>query len=134
MAVPGADWRKSIDDRRIYRVVTAHDGRRSGGMSATFGSDGQTWSKATERTGTDASGDTGKLEVQTMSGSAETGDRFVLEPPAIEVVGEPTVVAGRSDRNPDGDSGSETVVGERDIYLRYLGPCPRTPGATVVGE
>lgn len=134
MAVPGADWRKSTDDRRMRGIVAARDDRCSGGMSARFGPDGQTWPEATGQTGTDVSGDAGKLEVRMLNGYADAGDRFVLEPPAIEVVGKPTVVTGRSGRGPDGDSGPEPVVGERDMYLRYLGPYPGTPGATVIGK
>lgn len=134
MAVPGAKRRKPTDDLRTGGAAEPNDSRFSGGMSATPGSDGQQRPEAAGWTGADGSHDTGKLEVRILNGSAETGGRSFPKPPAIGVVGEPTVLTGRSGRNSDGDSGSETVVGERGICPRSPGPYPRTPKATVIGE
>lgn len=118
MAVPGADRRKSTDGCRTGRADrSAHGRRERGGVSA--GPD-PTGRQPVGGVGTPSAepsvGDTGKRNLRILDQTAEAGDRFVPEPPAIEGVRGRAVVARRS------DAGNERIpsVRSRSRRTRYL--------------
>ena len=118
MAVPGADRRNSTDGHRTERAARSVHGRpEHSGVSAAPDPTGQRPVGGVGAPGTGPSvGDAGKRNVRILNQTAEAGDRFDPEPPAIEGVRGRAVVAGRSDAG----GGRTPGVGPRSRRTRYL--------------
>ena len=133
MAVPGADWRKSIDTLRTEGAdLTLNRSKIDDSLLASDSTDSPGVEEVRAAGVGPFADNTGKREVQVLNGIAETDDGSALEPPAIEVDTGRSAVTEWSDRTSNRNPTLDGNFGENDIYLCYLEPDSSVRRAVIV--